>query len=115
MLSVRIWPSAVLLAVLGMAAGGVLQASTLGRLPAAPDYIHEVFGVADGLPSAGIAKGLQSRDGYLWLATFDGLVRFDGHRFEVFDSERVPALGSNRTIQMVEDRDGALWFLSEPG
>ena len=105
----------LLAATFGLAAGGVVQASTLGRLPAAPDYVHEVFGVGDGLPSAGITKGLQSRDGYLWLATFDGLVRFDGHRFEVFDSERVPVLGSNRAIQMAEDRDGALWIFSEPG
>jgi signal transduction histidine kinase/ligand-binding sensor domain-containing protein/DNA-binding response OmpR family regulator len=105
----------LLAAALWLAAVGVLQASTLDRLPGAPGYVHEVFGVGDGLPSAGITKALQSRDGYLWLATFDGLVRFDGHKFEVFDSERVPVLGSNRAIEMVEDRDGTLWILSEPG
>ncbi len=105
----------VFIAAFWVVAGGILQASTLGRLPGAPGYVHEVFGVADGLPSAGIARALQTRDGYLWLATFDGLVRFDGHRFEVFDSERVPALGSNRIFEIVEDRGGTLWILTEQG
>jgi signal transduction histidine kinase/ligand-binding sensor domain-containing protein/DNA-binding response OmpR family regulator len=110
----------LLAATLWLAAVGVFlqtsaQASTLDRLPGAPGYVHEVFGVTDGLPSAGITKVLQSRDGYLWLATFDGLLRFDGHRFEVFDSDRVPALGSNRVVEMVEGRDGVLWTRTEQG
>ena len=64
---------------------------------------------------AGICQTLQTRDGFLWLATFDGLARFDGARFEVFDSERVPALGSNRIFDLREARDGALWIRSEQG
>jgi len=74
-----------------------------------------VFSSSDGLPVAGVSEAVQTRDGYLWLATFDGLVRFDGVRFETFDSERVPALGSNRIIDLAEDRDGSLWVLSEQG
>ena len=35
-----------------------------------------------------------------------GLVRFDGARFEVFDTERVPALGSNRIVQLLHDLHG---------
>jgi signal transduction histidine kinase/ligand-binding sensor domain-containing protein/DNA-binding response OmpR family regulator len=77
--------------------------------------VHEVFGADDGLPVAGILQALQTRDGYLWLATFDGLSRFDGIRFELFDSERVPALGSNRITDLAEGRDGDLWILSEQG
>src|SRR6185503_18596036 len=79
------------------------QASTLERLPTTPGtpgYVHEVFSTGDGLPVAGIGQTLQTRDGFLWLATFDGLARFDGARFEVFDSERVPALGSNRIFDL---------------
>ncbi len=99
---------------LAMSAGAGL-ASSLDTLPGAPGYVHEVFGVDDGLPMAGIVQALQTRDGFLWLATFDGLVRFDGVRFEVFDSERVPALGSNRIEDLVEDRDGTLWIRTEQG
>jgi signal transduction histidine kinase/ligand-binding sensor domain-containing protein/DNA-binding response OmpR family regulator len=94
---------------------GAVHASTVGRLPDAPGFVHEVFTAADGLPAAGIAQMLQTRDGFLWLATFDGLVRFDGARFETFDSERLPALGSNRIFNLAEGRDGALWARTEQG
>jgi signal transduction histidine kinase/ligand-binding sensor domain-containing protein/DNA-binding response OmpR family regulator len=94
---------------------GAIRASTLDHLPGNPGFVHEVFTAADGLPAAGIAQILQTRDGFLWLATFSGLVRFDGARFEVFDSERVPALGSNRIFNLQEARDGALWIRTEQG
>jgi signal transduction histidine kinase/ligand-binding sensor domain-containing protein/DNA-binding response OmpR family regulator len=93
---------------------GAGLASSLDPLPNVP-YVHETFTVDDGLPMAGISEVLQTRDGYLWLATFDRLVRFDGARFEVFDSERVPALGSNRIYDLVETRDGSLWMRTEQG
>src|SRR3954471_12596449 len=104
--------------LLRLAAGGAARASTLERLPATPGtpgYVHEVFSTDDGLPVAGIGQTLQTRDGFLRLATFDGLARFDGFRFEVFDSERVPALGSNRIFDLREARDGALWIRTEQG
>ncbi len=91
------------------------RASTLDRLPGAPGFVHEVFTAGDGLPATGIAQVLQTRDGFLWLATFDGLVRFDGAHFEVFDSDRIPALGSNRIYNLAEARDGALWIRTEQG
>jgi signal transduction histidine kinase/ligand-binding sensor domain-containing protein/DNA-binding response OmpR family regulator len=100
-------------ATLGLPMG--MRASTLDRLPGNPGFVHEVFTAADGLPAAGIAQILQTRDDFLWLATFNGLVRFDGARFEVFDSERVPALGSNRIFNLAEGRDGALWIRTEQG
>ena len=100
---------------LAMSLGMPAAASTLDILPGAPGYVHEVFRVDDGLPMAGIVQTLQTRDGFLWLATFDGLVRFDGVRFEVFDSERVPALGSNRIEDLLEDREGTLWIRTEQG
>ncbi len=111
--------SAILRAALALclwvAAGAPGLASTLLPAGDVPGYVHEVFSAADGLPAAGINQVLQGRDGYLWLATFDGLVRFDGARFEVFDSERVPALSSDRIARIHESRDGTLWVLSEGG
>ena len=59
-------------------AAGVAHAGTMEPLATAPGWVHEVFGVEDGLPAAGILDLVQTRDGFLWLATFDGLVRFDG-------------------------------------
>ncbi len=103
-----------LAALLGLAAA-ICQASTSAPLDVSPGYVHEVFSLGDGLPRAGLTQTLRTRDGYLWLATFDGLVRFDGVRFEVFDSDRVPELGSNRISDLVETRDGALWIHTEQG
>ncbi|HMB52071.1 MAG TPA: two-component regulator propeller domain-containing protein, partial [Thermoanaerobaculia bacterium] len=96
-------------------AAGVAHAGTMEPLATAPGWVHEVFGVEDGLPAAGILDLVQTRDGFLWLATFDGLVRFDGVRFEVFDGEREPALGSDRVVKLLESADGTLWILSEQG
>jgi len=53
---------------------------------------------------------VQARDGYIWLATSNGLVRFDGVRFRVFDAMNTAGMGSNRyTTALLEDKQGALW------
>jgi signal transduction histidine kinase/streptogramin lyase len=57
----------------------------------------------------------QSHAGYLWLATFNGLVRFDGVRFTVFDSHNTPALDSSRIVRVWEDNSSRLWISTEPG
>ncbi len=62
-----------------------------------------------GLPQASVQAITQSADGYLWLGTQEGLARFDGVRFEVFDSRTTQALQSNQITSAVE-HGGALWF-----
>ena len=103
----------LLLSALGAVAVPSL-ASTVVPSPI-PGYVHEIFTAEDGLPRAGISHAVETRDGFLWLATFDGLVRFDGLRFEIFDGERIPALPSNRIAELLETRDGALWVRSDRG
>ena len=51
------------------------------------EYTHTVWTHKDGLPSAFIYSIAQTQDGYLWLGTADGLVRFDGVRFVHWPSE----------------------------
>ena len=63
-------------------------------VPASPSpYIARTWGTADGLPQNTVTSIVQTRDGYLWLGTFGGLVRFDGHAFTVFDSGKHPRVG----------------------
>src|SRR6476619_6887876 len=69
----------------------------------------------NGLPQNTIRAIVQTRDGYLWLTTFDGLARFDGVRFTVFDRSNTPAITNNRFTALYEDRDGTLWAGADEG
>ena len=51
-----------------------------------PGYALRLYQTEDGLPGNNITSIVQTGDGYLWLGTRNGLVRFDGVRFTVFDS-----------------------------
>src|SRR5689334_17367783 len=63
----------------------------------------DVWDTDRGLPQNSIQAILQTRDGYLWLATFDGLVRFGGAQFTVFNSGNSQGLKSNRFTALFED------------
>ena len=78
-------------------------------------YAHGHWGRDNGLPSTSIQRLLQTTDGYLWLGTQDGLVRYDGRDFEPFDSKNTPAIGNNHVQALLETRDGALWFTTLGG
>ena len=68
-----------------------------------------------GLPQNSVRAILQSRDGYLWVATLDGMARFDAVRFTIFDKSNTPGINSNRFISLYEDRNGDLWMGTEDG
>src|SRR5215471_16967087 len=73
-------------------------------------YHFESWDTDRGLPQNGIHSILQSHDGYIWLATLDGLVRFDGVRFTVFNVGNTRGINSNRFERLYESRDGNLWL-----
>ncbi|HZS46203.1 MAG TPA: two-component regulator propeller domain-containing protein [Blastocatellia bacterium] len=64
----------------------------------------------DGLPQNSVYAIHQTRDGYLWIATLDGLARFDGVRFTVFNKTNMPGITSNRFISLYEGPQGDLWI-----
>lgn len=66
-----------------------------------------------GLPSATVTAVRDTRDGYVWLGTYDGLARFDGSRFTVFTQR--DGLGNNGVRALCEDRDGRLWVGTNGG
>ena len=66
-----------------------------------------------GLPSATVTAVRETRDGYVWLATYDGLARFDGTRFTVFT--QADGLGNNGLRALCEDREGGLWIGTNGG
>ncbi len=73
-------------------------------------YVHDSWQAEQGLPQNSVTAITQTRDGYLWLGTQEGLVRFDGVRFTVFDTRSTPELGNNFVLCLLEDRAGRLWI-----
>lgn len=78
-------------------------------------YVFNVWDTDDGLPQVSVNSILQTRDGYVWLATYGGLARFDGVRFTVFDVGNTEGLKSNRVTDLFEDGEGSLWIGTEMG
>lgn len=79
-------------------------------VPANAQYTVDYWTTDNGLPQNSVTAITQTRDGYLWLATFDGLVHYDGVRFTVFDKSNTKGLTSNRFSALCEDAGGALWI-----
>ncbi len=78
-------------------------------------YVITQFGMEHGLPQSSVNDIHQSRDGYIWLATFGGLVRFDGHSFTTFDRSNTQGMRSDRILHIYEDSKGYLWLGTEDG
>jgi ligand-binding sensor domain-containing protein len=101
-----------------MACGPALAATTVqpGRV-----RVPSIFNNGNGLPQSGVNAVVQTGDGYLWVGTFGGLVRFDGQAFTVF--RNLPANGgpdsghghqesppSDRVLALYEDDRARLWI-----
>ena len=63
----------------------------------------------NGLPQNTVQALVQTKDGFVWLGTEAGLVRFDGVGFLVFDRNSTPALPGNDVCCLLEAKDGGLW------
>src|SRR5215467_7728353 len=72
-------------------------------------YRFETRSTDNGLPQNSVETILQTKDGYMWFTTSDGLVRFDGVRFVVFDKATTRGIASNRFLSLYEAADGTLW------
>ncbi|MCL4787212.1 MAG: hypothetical protein KJ070_10520 [Verrucomicrobia bacterium] len=67
------------------------------------------FGKEHGLPDDDVRDILQTRDGFLWILTQQGLARFDGTGFTVFDRANNPEFQSDDPRALAEDKQGTLW------
>jgi len=87
----------------------------LAAAPGSPNYFTHLLQTEDGLPQNSVTAIVQTRDGYLWLGTYNGLARFDGVRFTVFADSTTPGLQSSRVTSLFEDDAGRLWIGHETG
>jgi signal transduction histidine kinase/ligand-binding sensor domain-containing protein len=98
---------------LGVAA---VAGSLVVGVPARASGLHyRLFTIEDGLPTGSVRAIAQTPDGYLWIATLDGLVRFDGVRMRLFQRSDHPQMTSNRCLSLHVDRSGDLWVATEDG
>ncbi|MGN6552969.1 MAG: two-component regulator propeller domain-containing protein [Verrucomicrobiota bacterium] len=93
---------------------GNAQASRVLASQGSP-YIVDAWGIEDGLPQSSVISIAQTHDGYLWLGTLNGLVRFDGMKFTLFDESNTPGLNSSRVLHLFEDSSRDLWVGTERG
>lgn len=69
----------------------------------------------DGLPVNTTGRIFQDSTGYLWISTYDGLVRFDGLNFDVFNYSNTPAMPHNRATLIYQQEEVGLWVGLEYG
>jgi diguanylate cyclase (GGDEF)-like protein len=90
------------------------KANALDPHKSIAQYAHEVWSTKNGLPETDVMAILQTKDGYLWVGTEEGLARFDGARFVVFD-RKTAGLPNNRVQTLAQTPDGSLWIGTENG
>ncbi|MCK6543108.1 ATP-binding protein [bacterium] len=73
-------------------------------------YAHTNWHLKEGLPQSTVTSIVQTSDGYLWIGTFEGLVRFDGIQFEVFNKTTEPVFISHSIISLTVMPDSSLWI-----
>lgn len=79
----------------------------------AQEYQFDNWTTNNGLPQNSVRGALQTSDGYIWFTTLDGLVRFDGVRFTVFNKANSKGLPSNRLVNLFAEADDTLWISTE--
>jgi signal transduction histidine kinase/ligand-binding sensor domain-containing protein len=109
--SARVLALGVLLALLG--SGGNAWALDAGK--SLLQFPHRSWQAEHGLPQNSIFSLVQTPDGYLWAGTLEGLVRFDGVRFTVFDETNTPELPDPAVRRLALSQDGTLWIGTERG
>jgi ligand-binding sensor domain-containing protein/signal transduction histidine kinase len=95
---------------------GCAQAA-LALEPSTPlaNYGRQAWVMENGLPQNTVQTLAQTRDGFIWLGTEVGLVRFDGNGFQVFDKNSSPSLPGNDVRCLLASKDGTLWIGTSEG
>ena len=103
------------LAIIFACANVCLSGWALDPARALSQYVHQAWGQEQGLPTGTIYALSTSSDGYLWIGTDRGLIRFNGITFDLIQRP-IPALPPiGRVRGLISDTEGTLWILLEGG
>lgn len=105
----------VLMYCLLVIASGWAASAAAGESVENARWVDHQYGTTDGLPVDSANGAVVDMDGFLWLATHDGLARFDGAHFEIYDSLRFPAMTGNRVLGAWRDAAGRVFAHTEAG
>jgi signal transduction histidine kinase/ligand-binding sensor domain-containing protein len=96
---------------------GAVPRSALALNPriALTQYIHKVWRLDQGLPQISVNAIAQTPENYIWVGTDDGLARFDGMHFTIFNRSNVPELSSSAFQALLVSKEGALWAATSSG
>ncbi len=103
-----------------------LVLATLGGLSSSPvaaldpslkpsQYVADNWQIPEGLPQTSAQAVTRTPDGYLWIGTQEGLARFDGVRFTVYDGSTEAAIPNKHIAVLYVDRAGRLWIGTRAG
>ena len=67
----------------------------------------------DGLISNNLTSINTDRDGFIWITSFNGALKFDGNSFQLFDTENLNFLNSNAFMDLVNAADSSIWFSTQ--
>ena len=72
---------------------------------------YESISTAQGLSQGMVFDILQDKEGFIWVATKNGLNRYDGYSFKIFanDPYNAHSLSSNTVVKLFEDSKGRIW------
>ena len=84
-------------------------------MPDQIEYIIDNWNAEKGLPVNGVNAVTQTNDGYLWLGSEEGLVRYNGSDFMVFNSKNTPAFQDSFITSINNSNDGTLWVGTRTG
>src|SRR5450432_1052056 len=77
---------------------------------AIPGFSIQTWQTGNGLIDSAVSSVLQTRDGYIWVGTYNGLARFDGVQFKNYDDNNTPELHDDGISCLFEEGNGTLWI-----
>ena len=99
--------------IAGIGWGAVMKTEVAAEEP--PNWLYRAWQTDDGLPDNNVTGVVQTEDGFLWVATLGGLMRFDGIQFEEFSLTHLPKVPNRNVRAMHLDRRKRLWLALDRG